>query len=74
MVCPFCKKAVEMRLFENVDASLVAHLLKKPAEGFAVCPKCAVAFSVNPNYIEQKKLGTVCTLEPHDLSPITPSA
>ena len=68
LVCPVCAKATEMRLFENVDASMVAHLHKKPALGIAVCPKCAAVFTVNPHYITEKKNGTVCTLEPQDLT------
>ena len=73
LVCPVCGKATEMRLFENEDASMVAHLLKKPPQGIAVCPKCAAVFAVNPHYIEEKKNGTVCTLEPQDLSVIVKS-
>ncbi len=70
VVCPACGKATEMKLFAFTDASMVAHLLKKKQEGIAVCPKCAAVFRVNPNYMEQKQLGTVCTLEAHDLSPL----
>jgi len=72
LVCPSCGKATELRLFENVDASMVAHLLKKPAQGLAVCAKCAAVFTVNPHYIAEKKSGTVCTLEPQDLSVLVP--
>ena len=71
VVCPSCGKATEMRIYELADASMVAHLLKKKAEGIAVCPKCAAVFAVNPHYMEEKKLGTVCTLEAHDLSALT---
>jgi len=70
VVCPVCGKATEMKLYALNDASIVAHLLEKKEEGIAVCPKCAAVFSVNPNYMEQKQLGTVCTLEPQDLSPL----
>ena len=49
---------------------MVAHLHKKPSQGIAVCPKCAAVFAVNPHYIEEKKNGTVCTLEPNDLTVI----
>ena len=73
LVCPACGKANEMRLFENIDASFVAHFLKKEAQGLAVCTKCATVFTVNPNYIEQFKIGTVCTLEPHDLTVLVKS-
>lgn len=70
LVCPSCGKATEMKLYAFTDASVVAHLLQKKEEGFAVCPKCAAVFRVNPNYMEQRQMGTVCTLEPHDLSSI----
>ncbi len=70
LVCPACGKATEMKLYAFTDASVVAHLKKKKQEGVAVCPKCAAVFRVNPNYMEQKQLGTVCTLEPHDLMPL----
>ena len=68
VIWPVCGKATEMRLFENVDGSMVAHLLKKAPQNIAVCPKCATVFTVNPHYIEEKKNGTVCTLEPQDLT------
>ena len=71
LICPSCGKATELRLFENVDASMVAHLLKKPAQGIAVCPKCANVFSVNPHYVSEKKSGTVCELESQDLTVLT---
>lgn len=68
LVCPVCGALVQMRLFENVDGSMVANLHKKPAQGLAVCPACATVFTVNPHYITEKKNGTVCELEPQDLS------
>ena len=71
LICPSCGKATEMKLYAFTDASVVAHLLKKKEEGIAVCPKCASVFAVNPHYMEQKQMGTVCTLEPQDLSPLT---
>lgn len=71
LLCPACGKATVLRLFEAVDASMVAHLLKKQPLGIAVCPKCAAAFSVNPHYMAEKKIGTVCELEPQDLKALT---
>lgn len=71
LLCPKCGKATVMRLFEAADASMVAHLLKKQPLGLAVCPKCAAAFTVNPHYMTEKKNGTVCELEPHDLTSLT---
>ena len=68
LLCPVCGGEAKMRLFENVDGSLVAHLQKKPAQGIAVCPLCATVFTVNPHYMTEKKNGTVCELEPIDLT------
>ena len=62
LACPVCGAVSQMRLFENTDGSMVAHLHKKPAQGLAVCP------TVNPHYIAEKKNGTVCELEPQDLT------
>ncbi|MBR3094594.1 MAG: hypothetical protein IKH12_03275 [Clostridia bacterium] len=68
LACPVCGAVSQMRLFENTDGSMVAHLHKKPAQGLAVCPRCATVFTVNPHYIAEKKNGTVCELEPQDLT------
>ena len=68
LLCPCCKKATALQLFVNSDRSAVSMLKKKRDNGFAVCPKCAAVFNVNENYIEQKRIGTVCTLEAHDLT------
>ncbi len=66
--CPVCSTAQEMRLFENVDGSMVAHLHKKPVQFLAVCPGCATVFTVNPHYMTEQKNGTVCELEMQDLT------
>ncbi len=66
--CPSCKKEVCFSLFENVDLSPVAALLKKQGGFFAVCPECAAVFSVNENYIREKESGTVCAMTQSDLS------
>ncbi len=69
VVCPECKKEVSFALFENVDVSLVAALLKKSKGScFAVCPNCAKVFSVNENYIREKERGTTCAMTQSDLS------
>ena len=68
LVCPQCQNEGPMRLFRNQDSSAINLLLKKDAEGFAVCPHCSAVFRVNPNYIEQKTIGTFCMLEPCDLT------
>lgn len=68
VTCPNCKKEVCFSLFENIDLSAVAALLKKNAGGtFAVCPECAAIFSVNENYIREKENGTVCAMTQSDL-------
>lgn len=67
LLCPCCGKATVLQLFVNSDRSAVSLLKKKRDSGIAVCPKCAAVFGVNENYIEQKRIGTVCTLEPGDL-------
>ncbi len=68
LLCPCCGKATALQLFVNSDRSAVSMLKKKRDSGFAVCPKCAAVFAVNENYVEQKRIGTVCTLEPQDLT------
>ena len=68
LVCPVCGGAVQMRLFENVDGSMVANLHKKPPQALAVCPSCATVYTVNPHFISEFKSGTVCELEPQDLT------
>ena len=68
LLCPVCGKATAMQLFVNSDRSAVALLKGKRDAGFAVCPKCASVFNVNENYIEQKRIGTYCTLETQDLT------
>ena len=66
--CPECSKEVCFSLFENIDLSPVAALLKKNGGScFAVCPECAKVFSVNENYIREKESGTVCAMTPSDL-------
>lgn len=68
VVCPNCKKEVCFSLFENIDISPVAALLKKSGgRSFAVCPECAAIFSVNENYIREKENGTVCVMTESDL-------
>lgn len=68
LLCPSCGKATVLQLFVNSDRSAVSMLKEKRDSGFAVCPKCAAVFAVNENYLEQKRIGTVCTLEPQDLT------
>ena len=67
LVCPQCQNEGPLRLFRNEDDSALNMLLKKEPEGFAVCPHCSAVFSLNPNYLYQKSIGTLCTLEQCDL-------
>lgn len=67
VVCPGCKKEVNFALFENIDLSAIALLLKKKNGCFAVCPQCAKIFSVNENYIHEKERGTACAMTQSDL-------
>ena len=49
IVCPVCKKEVQLQLFSNFDLdNYVGKLLGKDKEfNFAVCPLCASVYSVN---------------------------
>lgn len=73
VVCPGCKNEVNFALFENVDFSAVALLLKKKSGCFAVCPQCARVFSVNENYIREKERGTACAMTQSDLEELKKS-
>ena len=72
VVCPVCKKATALRLFEAHDRSVVSRFKKKDDENVAVCPKCSSVFRVNPNYVTLKKQGTVCTMNVSDLTVLFP--
>lgn len=74
IICPLCSKPVSMRLFENVDVSVITYLLGKETKtDFAVCPKCAGVFNVAENYLKEYKNGTVCYLTEDDLTVIKKS-
>ncbi|MCM1544320.1 MAG: hypothetical protein NC110_03380 [Ruminococcus sp.] len=67
--CPACSKSVELALFESLDASPVAVILKKETQTyFAICPQCASVFLVNSNYITEKQHGTTCFMTADDLT------
>lgn len=69
--CPVCSKTVEIRLFENVNSLPVSKLLGKArTENYAVCPSCGSVFSVNENYLTERKNGTTCYLTASDLTVI----
>lgn len=65
--CPLCGNYGSLRLFQNIDKSVVSLLHGRESESFAVCPKCSSVFSVNPNYVHQKQIGTFCVLTKEDL-------
>lgn len=66
--CPECDKNVSMRLFSTVDLSAVAMISKEDKNlAFAVCPNCASVFSVNKNYLKEKKAGTFVFMTKEDL-------
>ena len=71
VICPDCKKTVEMGLFETLDVSAVAIFLEKEmSEYFSVCPSCSGIFSVNPMFMKEKEKGTFCILTADDLTPL----
>ena len=67
IVCPVCGNYASLRLFQNIDKSMISLLHSKENENFAVCAKCSSVFSVNPNYVNQKQAGTFCMLTDDDL-------
>ncbi len=69
VICPDCKKTVEMGLFETLDVSAVAIFLEKEmSKYFSVCPSCSGIFTVNPDYMKEKEKGTFCILTADDLT------
>ena len=69
ITCPVCSDSVAVKLFENTDVSPTAVILKKELHTFfAVCPKCASVFSVNPDYMKAKLDGMTCSLTASDLA------
>ena len=69
ILCPQCKKAVNMRLFTTTDTSPVTLLKKKDGDvNIAVCPECACVFSVAKNYMKEKTAGTTVFITESDLT------
>lgn len=69
ITCPVCSVRTAVKLFENTDVSPTAMFLKKDLHTFfAVCPKCASVFSVNPDYMKAKLDGTTCLMTESDLT------
>ena len=66
--CPVCGNYASLRLFKNVDKSMISRLHNKEDQNFAVCTKCSSVFEVNPNYVHQKEIGTFCMLTKEDLT------
>lgn len=67
--CPVCKNQVEISIIKNTNFDIVSVLLdKERTENYAVCPSCATVFSVNENYISERKNGTTCFLTADDLT------
>ena len=66
--CPVCNNYASLRLFKNVDKSMISLLHNKEDQNFAVCAKCSSVFEVNPNYVHQKEIGTFCMLTKEDLT------
>lgn len=70
--CPVCEKNVSLRLFTTKDTTVFAKLSKEDKDlAVAVCPSCSTVFSVNKNYINEKKNGTFVTITKEDLKVIT---
>lgn len=70
--CPVCEKNVSLRLFTTKDTTVFAKLSKEDKDlAVAVCPSCSTVFSVNKNYINEKKNGTFVTITREDLKVIT---
>lgn len=72
IVCPVCRKATALRLFEAKDHSVVSYLKKRHNDSFAVCPKCNSVFCVNQNYVTLREQGTVCRMTESDLTLLFP--
>ncbi len=71
IVCPECKKAVNLHLFSTTDTSVVAMLKNKKGDSnIAVCPNCAAIFSVADNYMKEKTAGTTVFITESDLEVI----
>lgn len=69
VICPECKKTVEMSLFEILEVSAAAVFLKKDmSRCISVCPSCSGIFTVNPDFMAEKEKGTFCIMTADDLT------
>lgn len=70
--CPVCEKNVSLRLFSTKDTTIFAKISKQDKDlSLGVCPNCSTVFSVNKNYLNEKKNGTFVTITREDLKVIT---
>jgi len=66
--CPVCEKNVSLRLFSTEDTTIFAKIAKDDKDlAIAVCPNCSTVFSVNKNYMNEKRNGTFVTITKEDL-------
>ena len=66
--CPVCQKSVCLRLFTTEDPTIFAKISKEDKDlAIAVCPGCSTVFSVNKNYMTEKRNGTFVTITKEDL-------
>lgn len=69
ILCPNCKKAVNLRLFTTTDTSMVTKITKKDGDvHIAVCPLCASVFSLSKNYMKERNNGTTVFITESDLT------
>ena len=70
--CPVCEKNVSLRLFTTKDITVFAKISKEDKDlAIAVCPACSTVYSVNKNYMNEKRNGTFVTITKEDLKIIT---
>ena len=66
--CPVCEKNVSLRLFSTTDPTIFAKIAKEDKDlSIGVCPTCSTVFSVNKNYMTEKRNGTFVTITKEDL-------
>lgn len=69
ILCPNCKKPVNMRLFTTTDSSVISKIIKKDGDvNIAVCPQCATVFSLAENYVRERNSGTTVFITESDLN------
>ena len=69
IICPVCKKAVNLRIFTTTDTSVISKITKKDGDvHIAVCPLCASVFSLSKNYVKERNNGTTVFITESDLT------